>query len=323
MADRILEGALPSSARAPGVCTLFGGLEPGVPTPEASFALDLTGQIVVARGTEARMNGREPSGPLASLFFATVRQWGFDDRPLDVRWVSRIPRSAGLGTEEAFVAALSGCLGAARGGLDRAELAERTRAALIAAGVRTSFSRVAAVTEGGFALEEGSDVPSEGGGRTGSAGDHARPRRAEDPGWTWIVAYSGIPGIAPPPTRSPTTTEPPDPSRQVDDLGRVELQGVAALERGDRAGVASAMTEGQRLLEAVGGSHPRLDALLRAAGPASEGGRRAGSGGSVVVLPKPGAEIDAVRRIARAGGLAFAVRPDPDGLRSVEIPLRL
>jgi mevalonate kinase len=82
------------------------------------------------------------------------------------------------------------------------------------------------------------------------------------------------------------------------------------------------MGRNQELLRQVGVSHPRLEALLEAARPACEGAKitGAGAGGSVVVLPRPGQEVDLVRRLARAGGLPFVVRPAPTGTSLVVDP---
>jgi mevalonate kinase len=61
---------------------------------------------------------------------------------------------------------------------------------------------------------------------------------------------------------------------------------------------------------------------MRAAAPAAEGAKLtgAGAGGSIVVLPVPGKETELVRRLARAGGLPFVVRPAPEGAGLIEGP---
>ena len=82
------------------------------------------------------------------------------------------------------------------------------------------------------------------------------------------------------------------------------------------------MVWNQELLRTVGVSHPRLEALLEAARPAAEGAKLtgAGAGGSIVVLPREGQEVDLVRRLARAGGLPFVVRPSVQGTALVTEP---
>ncbi|EQD50196.1 mevalonate kinase, partial [mine drainage metagenome] len=101
---------------------------------------------------------------------------------------------------------------------------------------------------------------------------------------------------------------------------RVATEGIHALGAEDRAGVASLMTQNQELLRQVGVSHPRIEALLEAAAPVADGSKLtgAGAGGSVVILPRAGREVELLRRLARAGGLAFVVRPAPQGAELIE-----
>ncbi len=141
-------------------------------------------------------------------------------------------------------------------------------------------------------------------------------RRVADPGWVWVVAHSGIPRATGEAVRNVAARlAQPDGPELLAEFARVATMGIRAVAAGDRAAVAELMARNQELLRTVGVSHPRLEALLEAAGPAAEGAKLtgAGAGGSIVALPKPGQEVDLVRRLARAGGLPFVVRPAPEG----------
>jgi mevalonate kinase len=148
-------------------------------------------------------------------------------------------------------------------------------------------------------------------------------RRVTDPGWVWVVAHSGIPRSTGDAVRSVgTRLAQPDGPALLAEFTRVATEGTRAVASGDRSRTAELMNRNQELLREVGVSHPRLEALLEAARPACEGAKLtgAGAGGSIVVLPRAGAETELVRRLARAGGLPFVVKADPMGVTLVDAP---
>jgi len=307
---------LPVAARAPGKCIVFG--EHGVVhgTPELLFALDLETQVFVQPAKETRLNGDVGAARSNGYFARALEAMWAGGSPVEVRSVSRIPRAAGLGSSAAFVAALTAALGAATGGIDRATLAERSFEIERGAQGVGSPGDTTAVVGGGFLTVNGPDGAPLWTVRDGDR--HWDVRRVTDPGWTWVVAHSGIPRSTADAVRAVgERLARPDGPSVLDRFRRVATDGISAVERADRAATAELMGENQRLLREVGVSHPRLEALLRAGAPAAEGAKLtgAGAGGSIVALPRPGKEVELVRRLARAGGLAFAVRPVPDGAR--------
>jgi len=141
-------------------------------------------------------------------------------------------------------------------------------------------------------------------------------RRVTEPGWVWVVAYSGVPRSTADAVRAVTARlAAPGGPELLSDFRRVATEGIDAVGRGDRPKVADLLGRNQALLREVGVSHPRLEALIEAARPAAEGCKvtGAGAGGSVVALPVPGKETELVRRFARAGALPFVVRPVREG----------
>lgn len=142
-----------------------------------------------------------------------------------------------------------------------------------------------------------------------------------DPGWVWVIAYSGIPRSTADAVRAVgARLSAPGGAELLEEFRRVANEGIEAVSRGDRPAVAELLRRNQELLREVGVSHPRLEALIEAASPASEGSKitGAGAGGSVVALPIPGKETELVRRFARAGALPFVVRPTAEGASLVE-----
>jgi mevalonate kinase len=305
---------LPLSARAPGKCIIFGEHAVVHGEPELVMAIDLHTQVGLAVGAEVTLN-RDPRAAAANPYLKTAlgRMWP-DGKPLAITATSRIPRSAGLGSSAAFVAALGAGLGGASGGLSRELLAQESfEIERTAQGVGSPGDTSAAVAGGCVALNASMgtllwEVTHE--------TTRWTARRILDPGWVWVVAYSGIPRQTANAVRAVSArlaeSDGPELLRR---FRAVAEQGIAALVDEDRLTVARLMKENHELLKTVGVSHPRLEALIEAVAPAAQGAKLtgAGAGGSVLVLPSPGRETEAVRRLARVGAVAFAVRPSVQG----------
>ena len=238
---------------------------------------------------------------------------------MEVRTVSRIPKAAGLGSSAAFVAGLAAAFSAASGGIDRPSLAQMSFEVERGAQGVGSPGDTSTVVAGGFVSVNGG--PGEPLWSIRSGESEWKVRRVSDPGWVWVVAYSGIPRSTADAVRAVSARlAAPGGPELLEEFRHVAADGIAAVERGDRRTVAELLRRNQELLREVGVSHPRLEALLEAAAPAAEGAKLtgAGAGGSVVVLPVPGRETDLVRRLARAGGVPFVVRPMAQGVVLVD-----
>ncbi len=310
---------LPVAVRAPGKCIVFGEHAVVHGAPELVFAIDLHTQVIVRASSELRLNAdREATS--RNPYFRSALELSWKDRPpIDVRAVSRIPRSAGLGSSAALVASLAAAFGAATGGIDRPTLAQRSfEIERGAQGVGSAGDTTAVVGGGFLAVNGGAGTPL----WTVSGPDRTWDvRRVPDPGWVWVVAHSGIPRSTGDAVRAVARRlEAPDGPELLHEFSRVAAEGIRAVGAGDRRTVAELLGRNHELLREVGVSHPRLEELLKAAAPAAEGAKLtgAGAGGSIVVLPVPGKETELVRRLARAGALPFVVRPDPTGVELVE-----
>lgn len=310
---------LPASARAPGKCIVFGEHAVVHGGPELLFAIDLYTQVVVRAGAETSLNADRKATEHNPYLRAALARLLPAGPPVAVRAVSSLPRAAGLGSSAAFVAALVRALEPAGGRRSPAETAqlcfelERT-----AQGVGSPGDTSASVA-GGFLT-----VNARGGSPLWTvelAGQKWEARRIEDPRWVWVVAYSGLPRSTADAVRAVgDRLSRPDGPGLLAEFTRVAQSGVDAVAAGDRAEVGRLLGENQQLLREVGVSHPRLEALIEAVAPVAQGAKLtgAGCGGSVVVLPQPGRETEAMRRLARAGAVPFAVRPAPAGVEPVE-----
>jgi len=312
--------AFPTSARAPGKCILFGEHAVVRGAPELVLAIDLDTQAFVEPAPVSQLNADAGAAVQNPYFRDALAAVG--GAAYAVRTVSRIPRSAGLGSSAAFVAAVSAALAAGVGGVDRATLAQRCFAVERSAqGVGSPGDTSTSVAGGYVTLNAG--VAGGSPLWTVRAGEERwEVRRAPDPGWAWIVAYSGIPRSTSDAVRAVSARlEREDGPALLEQFADVARRGIAAVADGDRREVGRLLGRNQELLREVGVSHPRLEALLDAAAPAAEGAKvtGAGCGGSLVALPIPGREVELVRRLARAGAVPFPVRPSP-GVALVERP---
>ncbi len=318
------DGAIPASmlpvaARAPGKCILFGEHSIVYGKPEVVLAVDLFTQVALRPAPTSRLNGSPEAAAANPYFTEAVNTLRPSGPPLDVTVVSRLPRAAGLGSSAAFTSALTAALEALNGGCSREELA-RTAFAVErqAQGVGSPGDTTASVGGGYLSINAG-EGPVEWEVRDGERSWSVR--RLPDPQWVWVLAYSGIPRNTGETVRGVARRlEAPDGPELLERFASVALEGVDALRGEDRACVGRLLDRNQVLLREIGVSHPRLEALLEAAKPASEGGKLtgAGAGGSVVVLPIAGREMDVARRIARAGGLPYIVQPAAQGTQLVE-----
>lgn len=310
---------LPVAARSPGKCILFGEHAVVLGKPEVVLAVDLYTQVALREAPEPRLNG-SPAAAAANPYLAeALRRLRPEGPPLDVTVVSRLPKAAGLGSSAAFTSALAAALRALGGGCSREELAATSFAIERGAqGVGSPGDTTAAVG-GGYLSINAPDGPAAWEIREGER--RWAVRRLTDPRWVWVLAYSGIPRNTAATVRAVgERLARSDGPSLLAEFERLALEGARALRQEDRASVGGLLDANQALLKEVGVSHPRLEELLRAAAPASDGGKLtgAGAGGSVVVLPKPGREMEAARRIARAGGVPYVVQPALRGTELVE-----
>ena len=315
MSDAIPLAPLPLAARAPGKVILFGEHAVVRGGPELLLAIDLTLQVGVASAPEFRLDGI-PDAAAGHAYLQAARRQLWDDAygPFSVDVVSRIPRAAGLGSSASFTAALAVALSAARGGVERSLLAERSFAIERAAQGVGSPGDTSAVVGGGYVCVNagsGTILWELTDGTTRWA-----VRRVADPGWLWLVAYSGVPRSTADAVRAvDRRLAQPDGRQLLESFREVAELGLDAVQREERDAIGPLLDRNHALLREVGVSHPRLEAMIDAVRPVAEGAKLtgAGAGGSVVALIRPGREVEAMRRVRSVGGVPYVVRASPSG----------
>lgn len=319
MSDAIPLTPFPLAARAPGKCIVFGEHSVVHGGPELALAIDLDLQVGLRSAPEFRLGG-DAAAARDHPYLAAARRLLWDDvyGGVDLEVVSRIPRAAGLGSSAAFCAAVATGLSAARGGIERSMLAERSFAVERAAQGVGSPGDTSAVVAGGYVAINGG-----GGAILWELKDDARTwkvRRVADPGWLWFVASSGVPRSTAVAVRAVTARLAQDDGpRLLERFADVAQRGIDAVAEERREALGPLLNENHELLREVGVSHPRLEALRDALIPVAEGVKitGAGAGGSVVALIRPGSEVEALRRARNAGGRGYVVRASPHGARLV------
>ncbi|MHB8351845.1 MAG: mevalonate kinase family protein [Thermoplasmata archaeon] len=313
--------AYPVTARAPGKCILFGEHAVVHGRPELLLAIDLYTQVSAHRAEAWSLNHRTAPVRENPYLARSIADWGPPDRPLALTTASRLPRASGLGSSAAFVAAVLAVAAAGTGGCGRAELARRCYLTERGAQGVGSPGDTAAAVGGGILSINGGRGPlrwtHSDGGRSWSV------RSVPDPGWTWVLGYSGIPHDTARTVRAVgERLAQPDGEELLERFAAVATEGIEAVVAEDRDRVGALLEENHRLLVEVGVSHPRLEELRSAVRPACVGAKitGAGAGGSIVALPRPGRELEAIRRIARAGAVAYGVRVAPEGVTLLEAP---
>lgn len=309
------------SARAPGKCIVFGEHAVVHGGPELLFAVDLYTQVVARPAASTSLNSDPDALSTHPYLRPVLESVGCLDTPMEIRSVSRIPRSAGLGSSAAFVAALTRALLPADRAVSPGELAQRCfTTERKAQGVGSPGDTSASVAGGYLAVNASAGTPL----WTVQAEDRSwEVRRIADPSWVWVVAYSGIPRSTAEAVRAVTERlREADGEDLLSRFADVARRGTAALERGERDEVGRELDRNQELLREVGVSHPRLEAILSAVGPVAHGAKLtgAGRGGSIVALPLPGRETEAMRRLARAGAVPFAVKASATGAEPILPP---
>jgi mevalonate kinase len=100
--------------------------------------------------------------------------------------------------------------------------------------------------------------------------------------------------------------------------GKISLQAVKALERGDLQELGKLMNINQALLSAVGVSNEPLERLIYAAQKAGALGAKltgGGGGGCIIALSQPEKLEQVAEAIERTGGTAFIARKTSEGAR--------
>jgi mevalonate kinase len=301
---------------------LFG--EHAVVYGEPAIALAVTRRFHMqveerASGEGHIVDGQKMTQAHHSYFkYAIEKYW--EGGALEVRTQSEIPSSSGMGSSAALTTSLMGCLVQLSGGsieAERERIAWQSFDTEYAVQGRASPTDTSTATMGkGILLAK---EPREGllwHVERGTAEWYVH--RVDVPQLSIVVGFTGVKG---------NTGELVAKVRRyweannfaketVSEIGGLAMEGVSALQAGDRVRIGRLMDRNHQLLSILGVNHPKLQRLVDAARPHSYGAKLtgAGGGGSMIALTDEPDKVSMA--IENAGGTPFIAEIGAPGLRS-------
>ncbi|HWG91053.1 MAG TPA: mevalonate kinase [Candidatus Thermoplasmatota archaeon] len=299
------------SATAPGKVILFGEHAVVYGEPALAVAVSLRTTVMAREGgAHHTVNGY----PLSEQFHAHIKQavdlvWG-NGPPLILETESNVPSAAGLGSSAALTTATVSALLALQDKFTPEEAARRAYdVEWTAQGGRGSPTDTSTVAHGEAVLVDGLKRENllwtiSRGDRTWHLHHHDVPR-----GFTLVVGNTGQRGrTAEQVAKVAKLTKRSAFARDVvRDIGKLTRQGVAALERGDKAEVGRLMTRNHHLLHILGVSTPKLDELVEAVTPLSHGAKLTGSGGGGSMIALTDRPKEVAEMIRKRGATPYTV----------------
>ena len=298
---------------APGKLILFGEHAVVFGEPALSMAVDLRAEVYARRHTEWLADGMSLDHPRYAYVRAALERAGARD-PLWVEVRSALPEGSGLGSSAAVTVATLGAAHGLQGTFDPPRIAREGFEVELAVQGRASPIDTSTAVAGGAVLV----LPGKDDGLLWAIERNATRwflhHRALPPmklvvGFTGVSAATG-PLVAKVRERVDAL---PEARGWVEEIGRITVQGLRALQVRDWGTAGELMDRNHELLNALGVGHPSLDRLVAAARPTAYGAKLtgAGGGGSMVALTDDPERT--AKAIADAGGRAFVVHGESKG----------
>jgi mevalonate kinase len=303
------------AASAPGKLILFGEHAVVFGEPALSTAINLRAEVYARPYTQWLADGAsldEPRYRYVKAAIAKAKSAG----PLWLEVRSMVPSGAGLGSSAAVTVAVLGTLHGMVSPLDPKTIAREAFEVEHEVQGRASPIDTSTAAAGGGLL-----VRPEPHDHLLWTIDRDTRRwclhRAALPPLEFVVGNTGISAATGPLVAAVKERVDRDPKAAdaIREIGRITLDGVRAFRRKDLPEAGRLMDRNHSLLNELGVGHPMLDRLVAAARKTSFGAKLtgAGGGGSIVALSdRPRETADAIRA---AGGKAYVVRSDPDGVK--------
>ncbi len=304
------------AASAPGKLILFGEHAVVFGEPALSTAINLRTEVYARPHTEWLADGGSLDDP-KYRYVKTAARHAWKDGPLWLEVRSMIPTGAGLGSSAAVtVASLAAFCALQDERLDAPSIARDAFEIEHEVQGRASPIDTTTATAGGGVLVR----PTEGDDLLWTIRRDTRRwclHRCALPPLTFVVGNTGIsaatgPLVAGVQERVENSEE---AAAMVREIGQITLDGLRALRARDLEAAGRLMDRDHELLNALGVGHPRLDALVAAARRHSYGAKLTGAGGGGSMFALTDEPERAAADIRAAGGKAFLLRTEPDGVR--------
>lgn len=304
------------SCSAPGKVILFGEHAVVYGEPALALAIDRRITCKVEESDEGTtVNGYDINEEHHGYILHALRRVGVE-RELEITTESQMPSGAGLGSSAAITEAALGGFRDLTSSFDEKTLAEDGFEVEWTVQGNASPIDTSTVTHGNAVLLSDEKLS-----------DHLWTIEKEGNVWNihhrdipdiqLVVGYTGVHARTGPLVRRVKRFYRNNNFAKeiVRDIGDMVRQGSDALEKGDLERLGGLMTKNHKLLSILGVSHPKLDALVRAANRYSYGAKLtgAGGGGSMVALTdEPEKVSEAIRK---RGGEPYTVDSAEEGLK--------
>ncbi len=308
--------ARPVAASAPGKLILFGEHAVVFGEPALSIAINLRTEVYARPSDEWRADGGSLDDPKYRYLKSAARH-GWTGGPLWIEVRSMIPTGAGLGSSAAVTVASLAAFRALRGAaVDPAATARDAFEVEHEVQGRASPIDTSTAAAGGGVLVR----PTEGDGLLWTIRRDTRQwclHRCPLPPLTFVVGSTGISAATGPLVAGvkERVDASPQAAEMVQEIGRITLDGLAALRAKDLETAGRLMNRNHELLNALGVGHPSLDRLVAAARRHSYGAKLTGAGGGGSMFALTDAPEKVAADIRAAGGKAFLLASEPEGVR--------
>ncbi len=304
------------AASAPGKLILFGEHAVVFGEPALSTAINLRTEVFARPHTEWLADGASLDEPRYRYVKAAMTH-AWKGGPLWVEIRSMIPAGAGLGSSAAVTVAALGAVRELEGrDLDPPVIArEAFEVEHEVQGRASPIDTSTATAGGGILVRREAD-----GDLLWTIGRDTRRwflHRCHLPPLTFVVGNTGVSAATGPLVAGVKARVDGSPraAEQVKEIGRITLDGLAALQRKDWEEAGRLMDRDHELLNELGVGHPILDRLVAMARPHSYGAKLTGAGGGGSMFALTDHPEKVARAIRDAGGKAFLVRSEPQGVR--------
>ena len=306
-----------AAASAPGKLILFGEHAVVFGEPALSMAIDLRTEVYARPHPSWFADGMSLDEPRYRYVKSAIRRaWSGDPLWIEIR--SMLPIGSGLGSSAAVTVATLGALHGLSSTFDGPRIAQEAFDVEQEVQGRASPIDTSTATAGGGILvrrEPREDL------LWSFARDERRwsLHRCALPNLTLVVGDTGISADTGPLVAGVKARVDRDPAAaaSVREIGEIALDGLRALQKKDLAEAGRLMSRNHVLLNRLGVGHPMLEKLVDAASRLSYGAKLTGAGGGGSMVALSDRPEHAARAIEAAGGRAFLVNLDPEGVRRI------
>ncbi len=302
---------------APGKVILFG--EHAVVYGEPAIAIAVDRRVkssIESSSSETTVNGYKIEEDRHKYIYQCIQDTGVDE-DLEIICKSDIPSGAGMGSSAAVTVSIMSALDTMKGEeFERGELARR------AFDVEWKVQGSASPIDTSTAVNGGAVKLSKDKGK-GFLWDVKKEDKR------WYVHHIDIPDmhlvVGDTGVHAPTGPlvqkvrrfyEKSNFAKEViEDIGVLVEEGSKAVENGDVEKIGRLMNEDQKLLSILGVSHPRLEALIKAAARFSYGAKLTGAGGGGAMVALTDEPENVAEAIKKRGGVPYIIETTKEGVK--------